>query len=118
MKSLKTNIQELNQKLEENEVQCNALQNELSIANNNNKLGNEAYAKLQEQAVKQHQEFDSERQKLASSNNTMQKEMLHLKGQLDEYNKVVGALKDEKFHLSKKLQGLEKELESSSQRNA
>ena len=76
-------------------MQCKALQNELSIANNNNKLGNEAYAKLQEQAVKQHQEFDSERQKLASSNNTMQKEMFHLKGQLDEYNKV-GALKDEK----------------------
>ena len=63
MKSLKTNVQELNQKLEENDVQCKALQNELSIANNNNKLGNEAYAKLQEQAVKQHQEFDSERQK-------------------------------------------------------
>ena len=52
--------------------------------------------KLQEQAVKQHQEFDSERQKLTSSSNTMQKEMLHLKGQLDEYNKMIGALKDEK----------------------
>ena len=69
----KNNIQELNERLKENEVQFNALQNELSIANNNNKLGNEAYAKLQEQAVKQHQEFDSERQKLTSSSNTMQK---------------------------------------------
>ena len=63
MKSLKTNVQELNQKLKKT-TQCKALQNELSIANNNNKLGNEAYAKLQEQAVKQHQEFDSERQNL------------------------------------------------------